>query len=420
MIRNLGELTADADCRRALEILQAGLGAALPGSAVRRFVGGDAIRADGRKVSLAGCDVQVVAFGKAAGLMANAVCDILDVCGGIAVVPHGADGAGSLRTVRASHPVPDQSSVDAALEVARFLARRRSSDFVVFLVSGGSSSLLCRPAGISLEEKRLVSRLLLESGAPIHQLNCVRKHLSGIKGGQLVSGMRCGAASLIMSDVPGDDLSSIASGITYCDGSTFGDALRIVRKYDPAGAMPSSVYRRLETGAAGGIPETPSAPVIPNQIIASNQDCLTAMARRAQDLGYVATACDISGDVAAAAGRIAGMASGRGRCIIFGGETTVRVQGSGSGGRNQELVLRILRDDRSRGRRMVAASIGTDGIDGSTPYAGAVMKNFGIDVMYVDGLLKNSDSHSFFKRHGGLVLTGHTGTNLMDIGLVLT
>ena len=420
MIRNLGELTADADCRLALEILQAGLGAALPGSAVRRFVGRDAIRADGRQVSLAGRNVQVVAFGKAAGLMANAACDILDVSGGIAVVPHGADGAGSLRTVRASHPVPDQSSVDAALEVAGFLARRSSSDFVVFLVSGGSSSLLCRPAGISLEEKRFVSQLLLESGAPIHQLNCVRKHLSGIKGGQLVSGMRCSAASLIMSDVPGDDLSTIASGTTYCDGSTFGDALRIVRRYDPAGAVPSSIYRRLETGAAGGIPEMPSAPVIPNQIIASNQDCLAAMARRAQDLGYAATACRISGDVAAAAGRIAGMASRRGKCIIFGGETTVRVQGSGAGGRNQELVLRILHDDRSRGRRMVAASIGTDGIDGNTPYAGAVMKNFGIDVMYVDGLLKNSDSHSFFKRHGGLVFTGHTGTNLMDIGLVLT
>lgn len=364
--------------------------------------------------------VHVVAVGKAAGLMSDEACGRLAVSGGVAVVPRGSRAApGVMRTVEASHPEPDRSSMRAAEEVAAYLEGVDDSDLVLFLVSGGSSSLLCRPDGVTLEEKRQACRLLLESDASIGEVNCVRKHLSGIKGGRLVSGLRCDAVSLVMSDVPGDDLSAIASGITYCDDTTFGDALNVLDRHDAARAAPRSVYRHLRRGAAGMIPETPGRPRLPNAVVATNADCLAAMSGKASSLGYGPVTYCLPSDASRAVADLAAMAARGSGCIIFGGEVSIPVRGDGRGGRNQELPLRLAGALPGECGDLVVASMGTDGVDGNTEYAGAIMRLPGIDRGYVDGLLESSDSNSYFSRHGGLIYTGQTGTNLMDIGLVL-
>lgn len=421
MIVNFEELATDGRRRHALLILEEGLRAALPATSLRRVIREGKILLGGTGIDVAAYgSVYVVAFGKAALSMTAAVCGSLRVSGGIAVVPPGLEAdVGPVRVLRASHPVPDQSSVDAAAAVTKFLEMRRSSDLVLFLVSGGASSLLCLPDGISLEEKARVSRMLLASGASIDEFNCVRKHVSKIKGGLLVSRLRCDAVSLVMSDVPGNDLSSIASGTTYCDSTTFGDALSIIRRYGLEGTAPPAVLRRLELGAAGGIPETPKRPRIPHLVVSSNSDCLEAMEKKAQQLGYGTVTLCTSGDVEETAREISEAAPSGRRCVLFGGETTVRVHGGGRGGRNQELVLRILDRIRCRSNRMVVASIGTDGIDGNTACAGAITGNSAPDAAEIRSSLERSDSHSFFERHGGLVRTGPTGTNLADIGLLL-
>ena len=386
------------------------------------------IMAGGRPLCSARDSVYIVAFGKAASLMTDAVCGMIDVAGGLAVVPHGQKKC-ALTTLWAAHPVPDSSSVKAAEAVAEFLGRRSRSDFVLFLVSGGASSLLCMPHGVTLEEKQNVSRLLLRSGASVEEFNCVRKHLSGIKGGLLVENLRCNAAALAISDVPSDDLSSIASGTTYCDDTEYGDALRVLARYGILDKIPHAARARLEDGAAGRIPETPKKPVIPNYIISSNARCRMAMKRKAQSLGYNAKEFCISGDIKVASDRICGMISSAVRgdaeapqapaCIIFGGETAVHVQGSGRGGRNQELVLWLLRGMQGFGNRIIASSVGTDGIDGNTEYAGAISGNFDLNMAEAERALDSNDSNAFFQRHGGLIKTGQTGTNLADVGLAL-
>ena len=445
MIANFNELATDASRSHALQILQHGLRAALPEAGLRRVLrkgqilagsgyevtstrGFEALQSWNRTSYGSGrIDVSryesayVVAFGKAARRMAATVCDMLDISGGIVVVPHGQEaGAGNLRVLGSTHPVPDEASAAAAEAVTGFLEQRKESDLVIFLVSGGASALLCSPDGITLEEKGAASRLLLRSGASIDEFNCVRKHLSGIKGGRMVSKLHCDAVSLVISDVPGDDLSAIASGTTYCDSTTFGDALGVLARYGISDTVPAAVRRRLELGAAGNIPETPKRPAIPNLIVASNSDCLAAMSTEARMLGYGVRTMQVAGDVESAAGSIAEAIPDSPGCIIFGGETTVRVRGSGLGGRNQELVLRIMRRVIHRDRGVLAASIGTDGIDGNTDCAGAIAESPGADAAEIDALLNENDSNSFFRRHGGLIRTGHTGTNVADIGLVLT
>jgi len=425
LILNFEQLAADDRRRDVLEILEEGLAAALPQDALRRSIQNGAIMANGWLQCSAYDSVYVVAFGKAATAMADVVCGMIDVVGGLVVVPHGQNKS-ILDTMMSAHPIPDSSSVKAAKAVVKFLGQRSRTDFVLFLVSGGASSLLCMPQGITLEEKQKVSRLLLRSGAIIEEFNCVRKHLSGIKGGQLVANLRCDAAALVISDVSSDDMSSIASGITYCDDTTYGDALRILKRYGILDEIPCAARARLERGAAGLIPETPKKPVIPNHVISSNAQCRQAMQRKAQSLGYNTKEFCVSGDIKDASRDICDMILSVMRngtavptCIIFGGEATVCVKGKGKGGRNQELVLMILQGMQGFGNRIIVSSVGTDGIDGNTEYAGAISKCFGLDKSEVASILHNNDSNAFFQKYGGLIKTGQTGTNLADIGLIL-
>jgi len=232
--------------------------------------------------------------------------------------------------------------------------------------------------------------------------------------------MRCEGISLVMSDVEGDDLSSIASGTTYMDDTTFADALDIIEKYKLKRKMPLEVLQVLEKGLNEKKVEIPKKSKIENYIIANNSDCLKAMQNIAKKMGYKVTTIQIFGDIKDAVTKILeNISENQKTCLIFGGETTVRVLGKGIGGRNQELVLRLLKNTQKL-KKMIIASMGTDGIDGNSVFAGALIENIRMDSSVMKEFLINSDSGRFFQKQKGNIVTDFTHTNLMDIGVILS
>ena len=423
LIQNFSDLATSEKRRRCLEILEAGLAAADPANIIPGFVTKSHIRAGRQTLELSRYSrIYTVAFGKAGDSMTKAVNAVIPVRGGIIVMPRGSKSvirAKKFQIFNSGHPIPDRTSVKAAKEVVKFLQNRRGDELVVFLVSGGASALLALPDGVTLDDKIHVTDVLLKSGATIQEFNCIRKHLSKIKGGRLVSDLKCHAVGLIMSDVEGDDVSSIASGMTSWDDTTFQDAVGIIEKYRLKRKIPPEVWRILEDGAAGKMPETPKEQKIPNCVIAANDICTEAMREKAEQMGYAVSTVRVFGDIKDAVKKIVGsIPEKENSCLIFGGETTVKVLGGGSGGRNHEMVLRLLKNTRGQ-RRMVIAAVGTDGIDGNTVFAGAITENAWTDASTVKEFLKNSDSARFFQKRGSNIATGFTHTNLMDIGLVL-
>jgi hydroxypyruvate reductase len=289
---------------------------------------------------------------------------------------------------------------------------------------------------VTLEEKQEVTRLLLACGAGIHEINCVRKHMSRIKGGQLARlAAPAAVEALLLSDVIGDDPGVIGSGPTAPDGSTFAGALEVLDRYGIREQAPRAVRDRLELGAAGGIAETPKPGdacfrKVRNTLIGTNRLALKAAARRARELGYrtLVLASAIEGETreiarmhAAIAREIAtaGNPVKPPACIITGGETTVTLRGSGRGGRNQEFALAAALDIAGL-RDVLIFSAGTDGTDGPTDAAGAMA---GGDTLSRNPearrYLDNNDSYNYFKPLGGLVITGPTHTNVMDVRIVL-
>jgi len=406
--------------KHAMAIIHAGLNAARPERFIGKYVTKTKFACAGKSYHTSHYDkIWLVAMGKAADTMALAVNRIIPNNGGIVVIPKNYVSLlnnKKFQVIRAGHPAPNKNSVLAARKIIALLQNAKKSDLIVFLISGGSSALVCAPEGITLQQKIKTTRILLESGASISEINAVRKHLSGVKGGKILENLNCTAISYVMSDVVGDDLGSIASGIAHCDKTTFSDCMRIILKYRLGKKLPKSVLARLRRGAKGKIAETPKKPKIPNQIIASNSDCLDMMAKKAKSLGYdTAIHYDLTGDVALAAQKILKKFKQSKSCLVFGGETTVQVRGNGMGGRNQELVLRII---QNMPLYTTVASIGTDGIDGNTKFAGA-MFDHPVDKYITQPYLDNNDSGSFFAKHCGLIKTGPTHTNLLDIGVIL-
>lgn len=425
LIENYSSLSKDRSTTTVLQILMAGLESAMPQKQIKKIIGSKHIKFDKKIIQLKNYDsIYLVALGKAADSMAKTVNSIIKIKKGFIVIPKGVTPVlknPKFRIFKAGHPLPDENSVHAAKQILKFLSQRNKTDLVIFLVSGGTSSLLALPNGITLSEKIKVTKELLFSGATIQELNCVRKHLSQVKGGRLVEGMRCDAVSLVMSDVLGDDLSSIASGTTYCDSTTFERALKIIKKYRLEKKIPQSALRHLSLGVNGKIPETPKKSKIPHHIFLTNRDCIFEMQKKSKQLGLSTKIVIISGDVTNAATKLASLIPRKkNSCITFGGETTVKVKGNGKGGRNQELVLRLLEKTPKLRQEITIASIGTDGIDGNTNYAGAIVKNSLKKQNDIVSYLSRNDSNSFFKKYGGLIKTGPTHTNLMDIGVVLS
>ena len=422
IIQNFNELATSDKKKDCLEILEAGLEAANPENIIPKYVTPDEIKIGGKSIKIRKySNIYSVAFGKAGDSMTRALNAIIPIKSGIVVIPKGSKSrikGKKFQIFNSRHPKPDQTSVKAAKEVMKFLQNKKSDELVIFLVSGGGSSLLAMPNDITLDDKIYVTNLLLKSGATIQEFNCIRKHLSKIKGGRLVENMKCQGISLVMSDVEGDDLSSIASGTTYMDDTTFADALDIIEKYKLKRKIPSEVLQVLEKGLEKI--EIPKKSKIENYIIANNSDCLEAMQKTARKIGYNVTILQVFGEIKDAVTKILeNISENQKACLIFGGETTVRVLGKGMGGRNQEMVLRILKNTQKL-KKIVIASMGTDGIDGNSVFAGAITENIRIDSTITKEFLKNSDSGRFFQKQKGSIVSDFTHTNLMDIGVILS
>jgi len=390
--------------------------------------------------------VFLVAFGKAAVPMARAIAerhgDFIEQ--GILLTKYGHAGSeGALRRIsvfEAGHPVPDANGCFATRRIIEMLGEVDESALVVFLISGGGSALLtCPSGGISIEEKRIVTDLLLRAGADIQELNTVRKHISAVKGGRLAEMVYpAHSLSLILSDVIGDSPDAIASGPTSPDPTTYRQAQDIVDKYGLLERLPESVKRHLARGISGAMPETPKQGDIvfaktSNLIVGSNMLALDAAAKAAEEEGWRTEilSADLSGEASETAKglavkareRLRTMQSGERVCLILGGETTVTVTGSGTGGRNTEMALAFGMDIRGEDGIMFL-SAGTDGQDGPTDAAGAIVDGHMVSGAMLNGLdpedyLRRNDSYTFFSRTGGLIKTGPTGTNVMDIQLIL-
>ena len=422
IIQNFEELATSDKRMACLKILESGLQAADPEKIIAKYVAPNKIRIGDDILDITRYSaIYSVAFGKAGDSMTRALNSIIQIKSGIIVIPKGSKSkikGRKFQIFNSRHPVPDQTSVKAAKEVMKFVQNKRSDELIVFLVSGGGSSLLAMPDGIALDDKIYVTNMLLKTGATIQEMNCIRKHLSKIKGGKLVENMKCKGVGLVMSDVQGDDLSAIASGTTHMDDTTYDDALEIIDRYKIRWRIPTEVLRVLEDGAKNNV-TVPKKAKMKNYVIANNDECLEEMQKTAQQLGYTVCRMQIFGDIKDVVKEILEeISKDEKTCICFGGETTLRVLGKGKGGRNQELVLRMLKNTQKLSK-MVIASMGTDGIDGNTVFAGAITENVKSDLDVIKEFLKNSDSGRFFQKQKSNIVTGHTHTNLMDIGVIL-
>ena len=333
-----------------------------------------------------------------------------------------------IEIVEASHPVPDASGRDAALRMGRLVEGLSADDLVLCLMSGGGSALVAAPApGLTLEDKQNVNRQLLACGAPIAEMNCVRKHLSALKGGRLAAAAHpAQVVSLIISDVPGDDPAVVASGPTVPDPSTRQEALAILRKYKFD--LPPHVWAFLATAEAETPkPGDPRFAKVKTQMIAAPAQSLAAAAKLAKQAGYqvIDLGDRVEGEARDVAREQAALAlTTRGLTVILsGGETTVTIKGKGRGGRNAEfaLALAIALD----GKPHIAAIAGdTDGIDGSEDNAGALVTPDTLARARAKGLdanafLANNDAYSFFEALDNLIVTGPTRTNVNDFRAIL-
>ena len=423
-IKNFKSLAVSKAKKNALKILEAGLVAAEPKNFLKFFISKKEIQIGKNRIILSNYEkILVVSYGKAADSMAKFVSELVDVSQGIVVIPKYVKSCltdKNFKIFYTGHPIPDKESVRAGKAVLKFVNNSSNKDLMIFLISGGGSSLISVPEEITLSDKKRVTKLLLHCGATINEFNCVRKHLSQIKGGKLVQKMSCDGCALIMSDVVNNDISVISSGCTSDDKTTSSDALKIIRKYSLEAKFPKKAISHLKKSMQRKTIIQKNLR-IKNEIIATNRDCLDAMVSKSRVLGFKTILSPvIQHDVVISAKKLVKMIPKSKRsCIVFGGEPTVNLKGKGKGGRNQELVLQILKLIHKSNHGLIISSIGTDGIDGNTKYAGALVENNSFkqeDIIYY---LKSNNSNLFFKKYDGLIKTGYTHTNLMDFGLIL-
>jgi len=390
-------------------------------------------------------EIVVVGAGKAAAVMASAVEDILGdrICDGIVVVKDGhLRPLRRIRALEAAHPVPDHRSIEGANSIVSLLkSHARPDTLVLCLISGGGSALIALPRDpVTLEDKQKTTSLLLGCGASIEEINAIRKHISKIKGGRLAEAasparMYC----LLLSDVVGDPLDTIASGPAVGDPSTFADCLAILENYNIWSKAPQSVREIIERGIRGEIDETPKPadPIfsnVTNIVIGNNYRALKAASDKAASLGFgpLILSGRVTGEAREVGTVLASIAIEARRsgdplpapaCILAGGETTVTIRGDGKGGRNQELSLAAALKLAPE-KDIVIASVGTDGSDGPTDAAGAIIDTTTIERARELGLdplehLNNNDSYNLLQPIGDLLMTGPTGTNVMDLMIAL-
>jgi glycerate 2-kinase len=393
--------------------------------------------------------IKTIGAGKAAAPMALALEQVLGerIAAGLVIVKDGHTATlKHIQQIEASHPLPNQAGVDGTQKILGMVQGADERTLIICVLSGGASALLVAPAaGISLADKQQLTQLLLQAGANINELNAVRKHLSAVKGGRLAqAAFPAQMVTLILSDVVGDPLDVIASGPTTFDRSTFADAWKVLEKYCLLEKIPSAVLQHLQQGLNGTISETVKPGdtclhKVQHVIVGNNVLALQAAKQRALLLGYESKIIrtDMQGEARIAAQELAQLArveldnmhAGERRCLLSGGETTVTVDGQGMGGRNQELALAFaLVIDGLDGVTLL--SVGTDGSDGANDAAGAWVsgdtvaqaRRAGVDPLRY---LQDNDSYHFFKQFDAAtgrqthLLTGPTGTNVMDVQIML-
>lgn len=432
----------------ALQIASAAVDAVRPQNLIPRKVrlDGNILSIGERRLSLDAYEnIYVIGAGKASASMALELEKILGnrISGGVISTKYGHSvDCKRIKIMESGHPVLDQNGLNASEEIYKLALKADDRDLVICLFSGGGSALLERlPLGIDLPNLQKVFEVFLKCGANIEETNTVRKHLSSIKGGRLARAVfPATCVSLILSDVIGDSLESIASGPTAPDPTTFKDALDVIAKYKTEYDLPEGVLHFLKEGLSGEIEDTPKSgdkifDNVSNIILGNNLEALIAARREATKRGYnalILSSC-VQGETKEIAKFVAAVVQeihmnnnpvAKPGCILFGGETTLKIQGSGKGGRNQEFALASLIAMRSVIWNYVIASCGTDGTDGPTDAAGAFAtpeiamrsEELGLNPLT---FLNNNDSYNFFEKVDGLIKTGVTGTNVMDIVVAL-
>lgn len=439
------------DRQNLLDIFNAALAAADPYNAVLKaaWVEHKQLHVAGMQYDLAAYDcIIVVGAGKATSRMALAIESLLGgkITAGLIVVKDGHTAPLSIvEQIEAAHPVPNEAGIAGAQRILQLVRAADEKTLVICLISGGASALLVAPVkGITLQDKQEATRLLLNAGASISELNAVRKHLSSVKGGRLAqAAWPAQMVTLILSDVIGDPPDVIASGPTAPDNSTFAEAWAVIEKFGLQEKLPPRVADYLQRGISGQVPETVKEndrclDKTRNVIIAGIRQALTAATEKAGQLGFSSRMISdkLQGDARdaarflaqAARAEMAGMKPNERRCLLCGGETTVTVRGTGKGGRNQEFALAFaLEIEGCQGVSLLSA--GTDGTDGPTDAAGAMVdgnitsraRGLGIDPFRYLG---NNDAYTFFQQFDAAsgahchFKTGPTGTNVMDIQIV--
>jgi glycerate 2-kinase len=408
---------------------------------------GEKLQVDNQVIPLGSYDrIFVVGAGKATGAMTEALEPLLGnrLTGGLIVVPSGQQPPKleRVRSIAGSHPTPDTNSVKAAKELTSLVEELTDRDLVICMISGGGSALLSLPREpLTIDDKGLVARLLMNAGATIVELNTVRKHLSMIKGGWLAKRSHAGRIiGLIISDVVGDRLDSIASGPISPDATTFSDAIAVLKRHNLWEAIPSSAAKILDEGEKGSIPENPKSgdpcfrKVSYHFLGNSRVACMSARRYlRSKEIKAQILSSSVTGEARYLGSFIGSLTREiakfdepfrRPCAFILGGETTVTVSGSGLGGRNQECIMACAREIQGL-KGVAAASIGTDGIDGPTDAAGAIADGMTISrseklTLEFDELLTQNDSYRFFSPLKDLVMTGRTNTNVNDIAVVVS
>ena len=432
----------------ANHILLSAIEAVKPDQLIRQKIGlkNDILKIEDQQFKLNEYNrIYVIGAGKASAVMAREMENMLGerIFYGVISVKYGHGRAcRKLRILEAGHPILDENGIQAASQILQIAKDANEDDLVLCLLSGGGSALLEKPPeGVLLADLQKLFNLLLSCGANIEEMNIVRRHLSMIKGGQLaraISPATC--INLILSDVIGDPLESIASGPTAPDPATFQDAWGIIEKYKLGDLLPVSIKEYLEKGLKSEIPDTLKEgdavfKKVHNFILGNNLGALKTAQKTAEDLGFnsIILSSRVQGEAREVAKVTAAVAQEiihrdiplpRPACVLIGGETTVTLKGKGKGGRNQELALSALIAMRNVDGHYLIASCGTDGTDGPTDAAGGMVDPEIWDRVRESGLLpekflENNDAYTFLEQTGGLIKTGPTGTNVMDIILVL-
>lgn len=417
-----------------LDILAVALESVNPYNAVKCVFSDDKIILDAKSFKISDFEnIYVVGFGKACIGMAQAVCDNVDITKGVIISNDSSFKLSSdnIEVVIGGHPIPNNESIYGTEKIIDIVKQCDENDLLIVLISGGGSALLCKPR-VNLESLQQTTNLLLESGADINEINTIRKHLSHVKGGQLVKLARGIVVSLIISDIVNDPLEFIASGPTSPDSTTYNDSKKILEKYFLWRKIPKEVGNVIMEGINGKILETPKKDdlvfnKVYNFIVANNEIACNTAVKKARSLGYKTKllTTSLTGEAKYACKILIDKAienSNYSTAFISGGETTVKIRGNGRGGRNQEMILASVK--LIANSNMVISSFASDGIDGKSDAAGAIADGFTYSraskkTLHPDIFLKNNNSYGFFSELNDLFFTGPSGTNVMDIQVIM-